>query len=1833
MAESSETNKNSHLDAKSSMPPDTLSELEGMENQAAAARGVVSKESHEDGGDVLYANFHTPESPLAQEAQELRSQLRQLSPDQQQAYNARLLEARKALGPGEVLQPSEIVRIGKETLGVTEGNAAEAKSSEPEKSAEAKSTRGKEREQKTENTPQKMIEVASAIAQLPKDKQAEWAKRIDSILAAQDADEPHPRATIIAEGQKFLEAQGQIAPGWQELDDGVIAPDGRMITAAREHRVGVIQNRDENGKNVTPGNKNELNQQRYLSKDLSLSEYLQATTDLSDRDRQRIVERIEQAQEPIDASEMPLKEGDAPDDYPQITRAEVLPEEQAQQTEAKTPEAEQAEMVGLAQDQIDLTTKDPEQMKKLIAAGKQDKDNPDFTQQRWGLEPTEKAARLTNRDQLSSHQKGALTAEQHRLSKYVADEVADGNDVPIDILARLQDLNFVLDNAKRQEPGIEAGRAGFEWHLPKAVTERVEIPIAQEGPDGTTETPTGGGVEVVDPAQGGPGAGPQDSGGENNGGGENGGENGGGERPGPFGPEGPPEVMTLIVQDSEATDKAMSILEGENQTTDRINELRERWAGSEVPTGSKVAEITKLVGRAIRHLPSFINYTVQSNLMRQGVRQRYIVEAHQEKTGIDYHVMLADQVARRVDVGDPMFGENLLQQDTPEVQAVKQQLNDVFVRGVRGDMDRNAVVEQAKAIAAAAPWIRNGSEQAIHIVQNIERIYDHVAARVDHDAGIEAINAAYKLVGGETTLGVNTETQRTVTDRVMEKLTNSRLKSLLVNEATVALVVGGTIGIVSRIGRSTAGKVAGVALGGLVTGGALPALVGAAASAGVFAGLKEGMTLRQERAGLAAELAMGGARVEGRSGVPRRAQLEETIYDSVGASDVLNQFDAFDLSNPEDLTADQADLLFNRTAALTANIRLGVEGQMDLIGYSSPDSVEAEKTNILVARAQAITALRAYTSAHPDAFADLEGNSFDDKLNTMVERSIQSLQQGEIADKDRVYRKASRSAKFKKGFAAAASVVVATGLIQKAREYFAANPAYAETPPQPLPNQHAQYGFKGDSLNMPKDWHLEGNAIIDGNGNHIADNIKLTDDWRNWGALPPETIQQIKDHGFDVKAGTSLYEHTVDRTMSYPDYLAAHPEKVQDISRDLWLNNNTARFDLNELRGDYRLDANGNIILSTQRLTNDGSFWKNVAVEAHNDQVKGHLKWVLSNQVDQYTGKAQILDIPPNGEVLLPKGSPEYNLFKILPDGSVHNNGSWAEIAVDSGKPHPGGERGLFILATQGENGPTPAVTFTDHVKFPVTETTIIAYPPNVPVPPPDIFTIPLEGPLPRKPVENLIPREPDIIIPPYYYGGGEVTEDDRRRWSERIRNNPDAVLDVYEEVDDYFSRIPASEVALATAQDQQIGEPMNEDCHTVITIPVAGHQEGKNIYNTLTWYTGQKGFDGGALDSNSFEVVLYVNKPSDVDWDETPAEIQRFVADHPDFPLRVVQREFAPGEFTIGRARRELLNVVLRRQHERGAANNDINIVSHDADLKGIGETYVATLNRDFENQQTDGMSGRLDWGPEALIASPLFGMGVKLSQAADGTARHPRPGDNYRPSYSYSGNNFAFRASMYAAIGGYREDIGLAEDINLGANIAAARSGGRKRPIGFSGGDNVVYTSPRRQIVAYNHGASPAEAWSQVRWSEFDDEVRAQDVVPQDQAELNYDLILSDDDTAERAAERRRFLDRLEDMTERTLVERHMLDGVTYSDPREVEPFGVARTKRILRDLRIEGASVMVIDGRPRVRIASADRMFDYLRRFKVAGRRAYEARTGVNGLFSGGINTIFPEFTTAS
>ncbi len=278
---------------------------------------------------------------------------------------------------------------------------------------------------------------------------------------------------------------------------------------------------------------------------------------------------------------------------------------------------------------------------------------------------------------------------------------------------------------------------------------------------------------------------------------------------------------------------------------------------------------------------------------------------------------------------------------------------------------------------------------------------------------------------------------------------------------------------------------------------------------------------------------------------------------------------------------------------------------------------------------------------------------------------------------------------------------------------------------------------------------------------------------------------------------------------------------------------------------------------------------------------------------------------------------------------------------------------------------------------------------------------------------------------------------------SSTLQSNPSAKLSFNKETDEYFQRMTNMEPAYLAEvlHYSKHLPPMNPKCKMTICIPVAAHEEGANIINTLELYSHQ------STPSENFEVLLFLNRPANKPDITTPL-VREFCKKNNKIKIHYVTKVFnqTKGEvFSIGICRRYMGDITLARARERntknGLSDREHLITTNDADLKDISPEYSSRIFRYFqEHPNKDCAVGRIDWDREMFRQYPNIYLTCRFQQYINYHNRNKR-----KTVISTSGANSVYKASTYAALGGvpYSNYYGHGEDTTFGDMIQILRHG----------------------------------------------------------------------------------------------------------------------------------------------------------------------------------------------
>jgi len=1025
--------------------------------------------------------------------------------------------------------------------------------------------------------------------------------------------------------------------------------------------------------------------------------------------------------------------------------------------------------------------------------------------------------------------------------------------------------------------------------------------------------------------------------------------------------------------------------------------------------------------------------------------------------------------------------------------------------------DETFSAEQTRIFSQIKEAKKDVVDKGLLYSSNILEIAKQVKQSLAHGESLDNLDLDFDVIVGKAKSDVRTEAQYNTLDKIIDEIQKGKIGGFL-NETTISAAVS----IAYCSGSALLKKITGSKLAAWGSFGAT-AIFGSG-----FAAAREKKRLEDERKQHFREMAQG---KKFEAGSKRREEMEQYRYETENATNLSDNLEYFlynfnEKGERETKNLDQNGFqeAIGKLAEIESRIKISDRQRLDLISFSDKSRVVEERLRLDLLRATAKIDLEKMLAGSNGSLALPKGKTFSEFLNTVSETRVMEINGGDsgIEKKNELFRKMRNKKVWEagvKGFLTGAAFGVAAqeigALFQEGQEgFFEVSNAYAAEAQQAAPAVHSYTFLEGArrwiSGDLPRmdaskihevligDNHIklpEGADLIrndDGTANLlrgeevIGENIKFNPD----GSLSDESKIMLTEKGIGIESDTV--------TSSPKDIVSDHEDLTTKIKRVLWYDNDTPKpvFDKNELRLHWGgksgagIDSDGNYVFNIKHMAPGGSYHGKFSVDAQEAMQNGKLKMLLSLSRDTQN---QVFEVPidAKGNAVIDPNSEIGKLFFQNEGGHAKFMGRFAEVAEIMGKKDGADmTRILSTLEGKGVGSSTDLLTKLD-------------LPADYNIEPSPF--VPIIG---RRPLEKTKERQ-DYLGGGYFELDAQNKQYFRERRSEKL-NNPNAELNHFEEIKKYFNRLPKERVAEIERLSNQIIEPMNSECKLSVCIPIAGHQEGKNIYKTLSEFKGQVDENGKKMDYEKFEVVAFVNHPKDTTPDNTMDEIRRFQKDNPDIKVRMIYKQLDrdKGEVAIGNIRKYATDIALFRHHQRGAEAKDLIIVSNDADCEGMSRKYVSNYIAKFDkNPHVDSMLGKIDWDPKAYVKSPSFYVGTRLFQFLDIIRRHDK--NPKQKNVGSSGANFAFKSSMYAAVGGYIEADRKCEDVDLGNMIKYAREGGKVfKPISFAGDGSIVYTNARRGLDAMKKGYAPAEQWH----GEFgaDDVLRSMDWKIEDEGNI---------------------------------------------------------------------------------------------------------------------------------
>lgn len=628
-----------------------------------------------------------------------------------------------------------------------------------------------------------------------------------------------------------------------------------------------------------------------------------------------------------------------------------------------------------------------------------------------------------------------------------------------------------------------------------------------------------------------------------------------------------------------------------------------------------------------RGVRGFLKRVWHGNVARDFIRQRTIqhgreeiiesgnIYALQDGSATDHDQAMAAVVTRFTD--DYLHGSERQDKlsDAESGAQLERELRTLVNFYAQGSIDADVLTEEKNRVLDHYREQLHAEDRnkGLLLTDNLLEVAQEAKAAFNHGVAMERIQGALSAAKGEALIGARTEARRDLTDRIVDKVHSSRVGSL-VNETTIGLVTGAIITATKFTTRKA------------VTAAA--ATVGMGVGAGIVAGAREHARVGQERAQHARERATGQELEPGQGG--RRAAMEETRYETVQASDVIDQLAAARqaVGSAEPAGIEQA--IRSITEAQT-RIALSDETSIDLIAFSSPTSVESERLQLDIKLAEAKVAVN-QALAGADATA-LSNAGLDPDLETTLTGRIDGLRDvidQDISSKDAVFNKLRRNRTLKMagiglvsgiaiGEAMQETHALVSGELQgvfedsngsERRTLLAGllgHQGAAGDVSQDADTGHASAELNkqeralglpegslghddaaGDieqntggqtaklsehaALGLPEGFRLSDGAqgqqdLIDPEGKVVLQDIAVD----GQGHLTPDSQEALREAGFTFDEQTENFtsSHVTREQVqrSSHEYLQHHREEFTKVHRELWYDNNTPdTFDQNELR-------------------------------------------------------------------------------------------------------------------------------------------------------------------------------------------------------------------------------------------------------------------------------------------------------------------------------------------------------------------------------------------------------------------------------------------------------------------------------------------------------------------------------------------------------------------------------------------------------------------------------------------------------------------------------------------
>lgn len=1035
--------------------------------------------------------------------------------------------------------------------------------------------------------------------------------------------------------------------------------------------------------------------------------------------------------------------------------------------------------------------------------------------------------------------------------------------------------------------------------------------------------------------------------------------------------------------------------------------------------------------------------------------------------------------------------ERKILNNDPENASISMSIRSLIHEFASGRIDESVfTIERDRVIAKATNIDSDTIATQLSHTDNLLEVAKQVKLDFENGKSLDALDSEIEITLGKAKLGVRTEAKYNTVDRLVNKIKNTKI-GRLVNETTVALAVAGaysvTVGLSQRLARSKA-----LAWG---TFGA-SALLG-----GLVAGAKESVKITDERRQHSREKAKGEV-FDANS--ERRVEMDAFTHKTVSCPEINSQIESLTkkLSTQEDFV-DLTQLL----AEVENRIKISDRDKIDLLSYTNIDSLEKERFALDESRAKAKIAIRKKVAE--GSFVIPNGSSFEEYYNTISSLNRRNLIEGDdgIEQTDRLFSKMKRRKISKAAVKGVVTGLIIGGVAQEVKALlsddlkgvtegvFGANKTATKVSAleglrkfffkEELPvvrEIEADYTYEltgGNFITLPPSLQLvpSGNPDIYSlyhNGTLVSDTITFEN-----GGLSAESATFLNEKGIlstQENFTTTTVEQTQAKEVIYGsrEYIDKNPGEFSKIRREMWYDNNTKKFDKNELKLHWGgksgtgIDKDGNYVFNVAKMKAGGSFHGSESVNPQNAIKDGKLSMLLSLSRETEFDVVRV-PIDSNGNAIIdPNSSIGKLFFKVDTDGQLIYKGAFAEVGYQLGEDSSGIPR-FGIMATDVGEGINSVTDMEESTSVTIENTHIINHledtqePDAQPEPGYDIeppLFIPVFG---RTPLEKT--RKTKSPITPYY---GFSNPEDIIGEMERAGLEPDPYFikkvgeDVMwvnkegdsvsrsisrekERISKYLEKQDKSYTEELEAFEKKV-EPMDPKCRLSINIPA--RFESKNLSNLLDQYVKQVDENGNPLDKDVFEINIIVNIKEGEKADDSVKIIEEWKKKNPGYHVNYIDIIFPQEKANVGMARKYITDLTLLRSQNRKTSSGPLYIETEDADLFGIDKRAVSQIIKKFdEGPELDVLRGVQDRQPEIMQKNDLLLFERRLWDIMEVFMRKQayRPDNMKGSSFVWNrvisgGWNTAYTAEVYAQIGGYVSDI-MGEDMKIGQKISMLR------------------------------------------------------------------------------------------------------------------------------------------------------------------------------------------------